>query len=90
MLTAVNRVHLKNGPWASNQGYEYNLVLIAAVLALAETGPGSPSVDSALGNEMHGPKWAFLALAAGRSRRRRRARRRRERTGAGAGSRARA
>ena len=24
MLTAINRVHLKNGPWATNGGYEYN------------------------------------------------------------------
>src|SRR5438270_999598 len=29
MLTAINRVHLKNGPWVSNGGYEYNAVLIA-------------------------------------------------------------
>jgi putative oxidoreductase len=65
MLTAINRVHLKNGPWLSDQGYEYNLVLIAAVLALAETGPGSPSIDSALGSEKQGPKWAFLALLLG-------------------------
>jgi putative oxidoreductase len=65
MITAINRVHLKNGPWATNQGYEYNLVLIAAVLALAETGPGSPSVDDARGSQMHGPKWALLALLLG-------------------------
>src|SRR6185312_16405913 len=37
MLTAINRVHLKNGPWVTDQGYEYNLVLIAVTLALAET-----------------------------------------------------
>lgn len=65
MITAIRTVHLKNGPWASNGGYEYNAVLIAAVLALAETGPGSPSVDSALGIEKHGSKWAALALALG-------------------------
>ncbi len=65
MLTAINRVHLKNGPWATNQGYEYNLVLIAAALALAETGPGSPSVDSATDSPMHGPGWAALALVLG-------------------------
>ncbi len=65
MLTAINRVHLKNGPWATNQGYEYNLVLIAAVLSLAETGPGSPSVDAARGSRMHGPVWALLALLGG-------------------------
>jgi len=40
MLTAIHRVHLKNGPWSSNGGYEYNAVLIAAVLVLAEVGPG--------------------------------------------------
>ncbi|MGZ4166048.1 MAG: DoxX family protein [Solirubrobacteraceae bacterium] len=65
MLTAINRVHLKNGPWVTNQGYEYNLVLIAAVLALAETGPGSPSIDSAIGAKWHGPKWALRSLVAG-------------------------
>ena len=61
MLTAIARVHAKNGPWAANQGYEYNLVLIAAVLALAETGPGKP----ALGRGRSGPWWALAALTAG-------------------------
>ena len=65
MLTAINRVHLKNGPWVSNQGYEYNLVLIAVVLSLAETGPGSPSIDSAIDAKWHGPKWAVLSLLGG-------------------------
>jgi putative oxidoreductase len=65
MLTAINRVHLKNGPWASDGGYEYNAVLIAAVLALAETGPGSPSVDAARGSEAHGSKWALFSLLLG-------------------------
>ncbi|MBV9820050.1 MAG: DoxX family protein [Solirubrobacterales bacterium] len=65
MLTAINRVHVKNGPWATNGGYEYNVVLIAAALALAETGPGAPSVDVASGSEMYGPLWALLALAGG-------------------------
>jgi putative oxidoreductase len=65
MLTAINRVHLKNGPWLTNGGYEYNVVLIAAVLALVETGPGKLSVDAALGAETHGPGWALAALAAG-------------------------
>jgi putative oxidoreductase len=41
MLTAIHRVHAKNGPWAGDGGYEYNLVLIAAALALAEVGPGA-------------------------------------------------
>jgi putative oxidoreductase len=65
MLTAINRVHLKNGPWATNGGYEYNAVLIAAVLALAEVGPGDLSIDHALGMERTGPGWALLAAAIG-------------------------
>ncbi len=65
MLTAIHRVHLKNGPWATNGGYEYNAVLIAAVIALAETGPGRPSIDAATGNERTGTGWALAALLAG-------------------------
>src|ERR1700752_2049087 len=63
MLTAIKRVHLPNGPWVSDGGYEYNLVLIAALLALAETGPGSPSLDSARGSKLTGNKDALLAGA---------------------------
>jgi putative oxidoreductase len=65
MVTAIRTVHGKNGPWATDGGYEYNLVLIAAALALAETGPGTPSIDGALGADRHGAKWALLALGLG-------------------------
>jgi putative oxidoreductase len=65
MLTAINRVHFKNGPWVTNGGYEYNAVLIAAVIALTEVGPGPVSLDAALGHEWHGPVWALAALTAG-------------------------
>jgi putative oxidoreductase len=65
MLTAIHRVHLKNGPWLTNGGYEYNVVMIAATLALAEAGPGELSLDAALGRERSGPGWALAALAAG-------------------------
>jgi putative oxidoreductase len=65
MITAIESVHLKNGPWVSKGGYEYNAVLIAAVLALAETGPGELSLDAALGRERAGPGWARAALATG-------------------------
>jgi putative oxidoreductase len=46
-------------------GYEYNAVLIAAMVEITERGPGSPSVDEALFPDMHGPGWALLQLAAG-------------------------
>ncbi|MCA1682430.1 MAG: DoxX family protein [Actinobacteria bacterium] len=65
MLTAINRVHLKAGPWNSNGGYEYNLVLIAAVLMLVETGPGKLSLDALLRNERTGARWAMFSALAG-------------------------
>jgi putative oxidoreductase len=63
MLTAIDRVHRKNGPWNTNGGYEYNAVLIAVVLTLAEAGPGDLSVDGRDGP--HGTRWAIAALAGG-------------------------
>ena len=66
MVTAIRKVHAQNGPWVTGNGYEYNLTLIALTAALTETGPGSPSVDSALfGDGFKGKGWALAALAAG-------------------------
>ena len=65
MLTAIRTVHGANGPWVTQQGWEYNAVLIGAVLALAETGPGRPSVDDLRGVERRGPAWALAALGLG-------------------------
>jgi len=62
MLTAINRVHLKNGFWVAKGGYEFNLTLIAALLALVEAGPGPLSFD---GERFSGPEWAAAALVAG-------------------------
>jgi putative oxidoreductase len=65
MLTAINRVHLKNGPWAAKGGYEYNVVLAAAAISLAESGPGALSLDALRGKEKVGAKWGIFSLAAG-------------------------
>ena len=65
MVTAIRKVHAPKGPWATDGGYEYNAVIIAAMFALAESGPGSPSVDSAAFPKFKGMGWALLALAAG-------------------------
>lgn len=65
MLTAIHRVHFKNGPWVTNGGYEYNLVLIAAALAVTDLGPGDVSIDHLAGRELSGPGWALAALALG-------------------------
>jgi putative oxidoreductase len=65
MSTAIRTVHFKNGPWMSDGGYEYNLTLIATMVALADIGPGEVSLDHKLGTEVRGPLVALLALAAG-------------------------
>jgi putative oxidoreductase len=65
MTTAIRKVHLPNGPWAANGGWEYNVVLIAAVTALVDTGPGELSLDHLLGTERSGPAWALGSLALG-------------------------
>jgi putative oxidoreductase len=65
MITAIRKVHLPNGLWATNSGYEYNLALIAALAALIDGGPGSPSIDKALGIHCTGPRWTLATLAAG-------------------------
>ena len=65
MTAAVITVHAPNGIWNSNQGYEFNLVLVAAVFALAGIGAGNWSLDSAFGFDLHGTVWAIGALVAG-------------------------
>jgi putative oxidoreductase len=64
MVTAIRKVHAKNGPWASQGGFEYNLALIAAMLIVTDDGPGIPSVDAVLFPELKGPKLALLQLGA--------------------------
>ncbi len=65
MLTAVQKVHGKNGPWAQKGGFEYNAVLAASAVALAEVGPGPISLDALRGKEKVGTKWALLSIALG-------------------------
>jgi putative oxidoreductase len=65
MAAAVLTVHLKNGFFAGNQGYEFNLALAAALFALAGIGAGDWSLDNALGIDLTGTGWAVAALAAG-------------------------
>jgi putative oxidoreductase len=65
MLVAVVTVHLKGGFFATGGGYEYNLVLAAAAVALAFTGPGVLSLDAALGLQLSGALWGAGALIGG-------------------------
>jgi putative oxidoreductase len=79
MLNAVYLVHWPKGFFATNGGYEFNLLIAASAVALAATGPGRYSLDAALGwaDEITGVWWAlglttaavvvaFLTLTAGR------------------------
>ena len=65
MAVAVDKVHGSKGPWVTEGGYEYNLVLMAVAFAAAAEGPGSASVDEALGIELSGPVVALGQLALG-------------------------
>lgn len=65
MTAAVITVHSPNGIWNTNQGYEFNLVMAAAVFALAGAGAGGWSLDNAFGFDLHGAAWAIGALAVG-------------------------
>jgi putative oxidoreductase len=65
MTAAVLTVHLRNGFFNAAQGFEYNLVLVAALFALAGVGAGGWSLDNALGIDMAGIAWALGALGAG-------------------------
>ena len=64
MITAIRKVHAPKGPWVTNGGYEYNAVLIAAVLALTADGPGRPSVDASVFPRLKGNGWALAQFAA--------------------------
>src|SRR4030081_3997106 len=61
MLVAIATVHLPKGFWVTKGGFEFNLTLIGAAAALALTGPGPYSLDSALRIHLPEP----LALIAG-------------------------
>ena len=64
MITAIRKAHADKGPWVSNGGYEYNLTVIAAMLALTEAGPGRPSVDESAFPWLKGNAIAFAQFAA--------------------------
>ena len=64
MLVAIATVHWPNGFWNTKRGYEFNLTLIAAVLALGLAGPGTYSVDQAVGFHLPEPITLLVGLVA--------------------------
>jgi putative oxidoreductase len=63
MITALRTAVWKDGIKPATG--EHEVLLAAAALALTETGPGSPSLDAALGIERKGTAWMLAALAVG-------------------------
>ncbi|MEH7435880.1 DoxX family protein [Neobacillus drentensis] len=45
MIMAIVKVHAPNGLWATSNGYEYNLTLLAVAIGVALTGPGKYALD---------------------------------------------
>jgi putative oxidoreductase len=81
MLNAVYLVHWSKGFFNGNGGYEFNLLIASAAVAIATTGPGRFAIDHAIGwdDNISGLWWglgvlgaavvvAFLTLTAGRRR----------------------
>src|SRR4051812_7133466 len=73
MITAILKVHVSNGIWAAEGGFEFPLVLLTVGFVVTALGPGSLSVDSWLGiDNWAGINWTInpaarsaIALAVG-------------------------
>ncbi len=65
MVTAYATVHRSNGFFIFRDGYEYVLVLTAALTALAMAGPGAWSLDTLLDVDLSGWAVGVGALGAG-------------------------
>jgi putative oxidoreductase len=65
-LFVASSVHWKAGLWGQNGGYELALFYAVTAVVLAFTGPGTYSLDNAIGlDRFAGPGWGVLAAAIG-------------------------
>jgi putative oxidoreductase len=46
MVAAIVKVHGVNGYWSTQNGYEYNLAILAVAIGIAITGAGAYSLDA--------------------------------------------
>jgi putative oxidoreductase len=65
MIVAAVSAHVRQGFFAHQGGFEYNLVLGVAGLTVAFTGPGTLSLDALIGAPMGGAAWGVAAFAVG-------------------------
>ncbi len=63
MLVAVVKVHAPKGLWSQYGGFEYNLVLIALLIAFGLVGPGLYSLDRRLPFALPRPHTFIASLA---------------------------
>ena len=63
MLVALITVHLPRGFWNTKGGYEFNLSILAAVVAVAVAGPGAYSLDGLFGIRPPEPLTVIVAAA---------------------------
>ena len=63
MFVAARTDHGGKGPWIFNGGWEHVVTNAAVGLALAGTGPGRYSIDTALGLDVGGANYLGAALA---------------------------
>jgi hypothetical protein len=61
----LGSAHWRNGLRVAEQGFEYNLVMIAAAFAVAGAGAGAWSPDGAFGLDVAGAGWGVGALLVG-------------------------
>jgi putative oxidoreductase len=62
MVVATIKVHFAKGLWSQQGGFEYNLVLIAILLAIGLMGPGLYSLDRRLPFALPRPATFIVAL----------------------------
>ncbi len=60
MLVAILTVHLPNGFFVNNGGYEFPLVLLASCVALAVAGAGEGALDGVLASRIRNPTLSRL------------------------------
>jgi len=65
MTNAIRHVHWRNGLWNTDGGVELPVLVLGALAALADSGPGRYSLDEALGIRLRGPAVMAAAMGAG-------------------------
>jgi putative oxidoreductase len=61
-LLVAASTHVAGGLWATNGGFEMPLLYVAAAVTLAFAGPGSYSLDSALGLDLTSTTYSVAAV----------------------------